>query len=119
MTNIEQEAIELTEFVKRYVPSGWMESIQTVCSGHYFMWYEMEAIKAWTQRKDAKKKAERPIRFFCAVCGKEIWQELDYEEHDTTTLGGLLRSLKCSDCILNEIRKEGAKIFKLEEIEDY
>ena len=61
MTNIEQEAIELTEFVKRYVPFGWKESIQTVCFDHYFMWYEMEAIKAWTQRKDAKKKAERKV----------------------------------------------------------
>jgi len=51
------------------------------------------------------QKPKRPIRFFCTECGKELWTGMDYEMHEQETLGEILRSLKCSDCILKDINE--------------
>ena len=50
MNKTQVEAIELTEFVKNFIPSGWKESIGTVCHVHHFSWFEIEAIKEWVKR---------------------------------------------------------------------
>lgn len=51
-------------------------------------------------------KTERPIRFFCTECGKEMWEHLDYEEKKDETIEELLYMLICSDCMMNSLKKE-------------
>lgn len=55
MKRIELEAMELTEFVKHYIPSIWKEPIEKVCHTHYFMWYEIEAIRSFYKIKEKEK----------------------------------------------------------------
>ena len=47
MDEKECKAIELTEFVRNFIPTGWKESIGTACYVHRFLWYEIEAIEKW------------------------------------------------------------------------
>ena len=45
--DLTEKAMDLTEFMKNFIPSGWKEPIKKVCHSHYFSWYEIEAIEAW------------------------------------------------------------------------
>ena len=49
-------------------------------------------------------KEARPIRFFCKVCGKEVWVGMNYSLHENDTLGEMLHQLECSDCLLKRTR---------------
>jgi len=52
-----------------------------------------------------KLKPERPIRFFCTECGKELWTMAKYEQIKDETIEEILNTLVCSDCILEKIHK--------------
>lgn len=43
-----------------------------------------------------KSPPERPIRFFCRLCGKELWESMGYEQYKDETLDSLLNHLKCA-----------------------
>ena len=48
---------------------------------------------------------ERPIRFFCRLCGKELFELADYEKnfYRHLTMEYLIAKCECSDCILQQI----------------
>jgi hypothetical protein len=52
-----------------------------------------------------KVKPERPIRFFCTECGKEMWSMVNFERIKDETIEEILYTLNCSDCMLEEIHK--------------
>jgi len=47
-----------------------------------------------------------PIKFFCDDCGKEIFQELDKDKKEMTTIAEIERTCLCSDCLLKKLRKK-------------
>ena len=49
---------------------------------------------------------DRPIRFYCRECGKEIYKGIDYEVMGDDSFETVLRSCICSDCILQEVIEE-------------
>ena len=57
-----------------------------------------------------KSKDEiRPIKFYCTECGKEIWEMLEYDDIINDTIGHILNTLICSDCLLLKL-KEGDSV---------
>jgi len=48
----------------------------------------------------------RPIKFFCKSCGKEIWQQLEYKEHQDSPLWALLLNCECADCFLKRVKSK-------------
>ena len=44
---IQYRAIELTKFMKTYIPTGWDEPLGDGVNAHKFMWYDIEAIEAF------------------------------------------------------------------------
>lgn len=56
MDKREQKALELTEFIKNYIPTGWQEPIGKVCHIHRFEWYEIEAIENWVKKSTDLKE---------------------------------------------------------------
>lgn len=51
-----------------------------------------------------KDHTERPIRFYCRKCGREMWEMADYEECSEMPIWAVLEALICSDCLLREAR---------------
>ena len=60
MDEKERRAIELTGFMKSYIPSGWKEPIGKVCYSHLFMWYEIEAIEAFYRERHLSEASTQP-----------------------------------------------------------
>lgn len=55
------------------------------------------------------KNEIRPIRFYCPECGKELWEMVDYNDIANDTIGQILITLLCSDCLLLKL-KEGDSV---------
>jgi len=57
-------------------------------------------------------RASPMVKFFCPMCGKEVWFLIDWDHARQYTLNALRILLECSDCILAEIRadKEREKV---------
>ncbi len=53
--------------------------------------------------KERDSEAIRVIRFFCKECGKEIWQEMHY---DNTTLSQCESQMICSSCLQTWIQSK-------------
>ena len=49
----------------------------------------------------------RPIRFYCQQCGKELFEDMNYNDYKKDTLEYYLlhATKKCSDCLLKDIQK--------------
>jgi hypothetical protein len=49
------------------------------------------------------KEIVMPIKFFCKVCSKEMWQGITEDaKKETTTIYDLEQRCVCSDCIMAE-----------------
>jgi len=44
------------------------------------------------------------IKFYCKKCGKEMWQNVNWDNINHLTLKQVKNSLTCSDCILKKIK---------------
>ena len=48
----------------------------------------------------------RPVRFYCQRCGKELFEDMNYNDYKKDTLEYYLHATKkCSDCLLEDIQK--------------
>jgi len=46
------------------------------------------------------------IKFYCRECGKEMWQDVNWDDVRHLTLEQIEHVLICSDCLLKEIQEE-------------
>ena len=56
--------------------------------------------------------------FYCQECGKEMWQNVNWDNISHLTLKQVKDSLICSDCILKKIKDEQYKQCIKSKIED-
>lgn len=49
---------------------------------------------------------ERPIRFYCRECSKELFTLMDYKFIALEPFEEVLAGCICADCILKEIKKD-------------
>jgi len=52
---------------------------------------------------------KKPIKFFCVVCGKEIWQKMSEEMKATTTIKEAEETAVCWDCVTTAFPQTLAK----------
>ena len=58
------------------------------------------------------------VKFYCKKCGKEMWQNVNWDNINHLTLKQVKNSLTCSDCILKHLKDEKYKQCIESKIED-
>ena len=47
-----------------------------------------------------------PAKFFCNKCGKEIFQDMENSQKETTSVAEIEKVCECSDCMFKELKKD-------------
>lgn len=47
-----------------------------------------------------------PVKFFCDNCGKEIFQGMDQNTKETTTIAEIEQECLCSDCEHKKVKEK-------------